>query len=178
MSRRDIPSLFHLGEDFALIEYLTYSGSQGWVTALLSGRNSSTNTWNTSRGGSTTTCHHDFKSPEWHPPLQWLVRDTALLREELGLKKQDPGEALIIIAIIWQVVIVKCLFCARPYPKHFPYIISFNLWNNSLLSHLIIPMLFLMRKANYIIRVRSFSNFIGGDYFVLLSFWKPLMKWP
>ena len=51
---------------------------------------------------------------------------------------------------------------ARPYPKQFPHIISFRLLNNQLLSHLIIPMRFLMRKTNSVIRVRSFSDFSGG----------------
>ena len=51
---------------------------------------------------------------------------------------------------------------ARPYPKQFPHIISFRLLNNQLLSHLSIPMHFLIRKTNSVIRYRSFYDFSGG----------------
>lgn len=70
--------------------------------------------------------HSDLKSLEWLAPLQWLVRDRALLREELGLNKQDLRETLIIIVILCQKVIFNGPVCAKPDPKHFPYIISFN----------------------------------------------------
>ena len=45
---------------------------------------------------------------------------------------------------------------ARPYPKQFPHIISFRLLNNQLLSHLIIPMRFLMRKTNTLLELGPF----------------------